>query len=72
VKKNVCDGYYVVWAPEFGPPSRRHEFIGPAKSEAERLAKLNPGTKFHVLEAKGLAKVEEPCVWSEAEYQIPF
>ncbi|SDI64940.1 hypothetical protein SAMN04487926_12138 [Paraburkholderia steynii] len=44
--------FWIVWSPQgVTPPQYRHETLGVAIAEAERLAKLRPGDEFIVLEA---------------------
>lgn len=50
--------FYVVWNPTAGPPRARHNTEQKALSEAERLARSNPGQKFIVLGA--IATIEAP------------
>ena len=50
------DNFWMVWQPESGKPTVRHETRGAADAEAQRLALLNPGKRFYVL--KALAFVE--------------
>lgn len=43
--------FWLVWNPAGRNPSYRHHVRSAAESEAERLARLNPGQIFVVLEA---------------------
>ena len=51
-------------------PFRHGSFIG-AKSEAERLAQKNPGTRFVVLRTVGFAEATATS-WTDCEEEIPF
>jgi len=42
--------FYLVWAEGRGAPFVKHETQGKAEAEAERLAHLNPGDNFFVLQ----------------------
>jgi len=46
-----------------GRPVVKHGSIDQAKSEAERLAKMNPGEEFYVLQATHRVKVCRPIEW---------
>lgn len=47
--------FWLVWSPQGRtPPSMRHLTIDTANTEADRLAKLNPGHSFFVLTAESL------------------
>jgi hypothetical protein len=45
--------FWMVWSPSGHAPTRRHLKWDSARVEAERLAGLNPGKEFWVLEAVG-------------------
>lgn len=67
---------YFVWSPRGRVPSFEHPTAQNAKIEAERLARLNPGEKFMVLQS--IAECEKVDVtWREhqpdfQESDIPF
>jgi hypothetical protein len=64
--------FFVVWRDFGGPPTYRHATEDTARAEATRLARLNPGVKFHVL---GLVDtcVKDDVRWaSKEEDGIPF
>lgn len=48
--------FWAVWNPAHGEPTVRHSSFEIAKAEAERLARFNPGQKFYVLAACGVAR----------------
>lgn len=58
--------FYIVWSPTGKlPPSRRHASPYEASAEAERLARLSPGSEFYVLES--ITRVSTTDVtWSKA------
>ena len=53
---NKPDTFYLVWNPLGRAPIHQHEKYHQAKTEAERLATLNPGQQFFVLQAVSLTK----------------
>lgn len=67
-------GFFVVWNPDRGPPTHRHETRNAAQLEAVRLAKGNPGQRFIVLAAITVAEVPPPVVVRELRHdmEIPF
>ena len=52
--------FFVVWNPQAGPPTYRHPTYDDARREAVRLARMNNGQEFIVLEARAIAKVRDP------------
>jgi hypothetical protein len=44
--------FWLVWQPESGPPTVRHETHSSAIAEAERLARAHTGRRFYVLAAE--------------------
>lgn len=69
--------FWLVWNPEGRAPTYQHDSEESARSEAERLAKLNPGQSFYVLETVGCVKKIEvqwaQCVPPEyLETAMPF
>jgi hypothetical protein len=47
------DAFYLVWNEDGGPPRRKHTSEEAARNEAERLARMTPGQKFHVIGSLG-------------------
>lgn len=47
--------FYLVWNPQAGTPTYRHETEDSAISEAKRLAAKNPGQEFFVMASIGRA-----------------
>lgn len=66
--------FWFVWCEDGGAPRHKHPTEQSAKTEAERLARLNPGTKFCVLRLVGVC-VKSDLQWMEAaspDEMIPF
>lgn len=57
----IEDGFafWMVWSPQGRPPTHRHESHGSAVTEAERLARTNPGQQFFVLEATDMRELND-------------
>lgn len=69
------EDFYCVWNPEHGLPTVKHKTYGIAQTEAERLAKLNPGKQFYVLGTMGVAFQPEPRLFTPSKVnavEIPF
>ncbi|WP_322997456.1 hypothetical protein [Castellaniella sp.] len=64
--------FYVVWNPQAGPPTHRHETYAAALAEARRLARANAGQEFIVLAAKASARVSDPVQVVEFMPEVPF
>lgn len=45
------EAFWMVWCPTGRPPMVRHMSESSAVIEAERLARMNPGSEFYVLQA---------------------
>lgn len=72
------DQFWLVWSPQGArPPLVRHRTYRGAVSEAERLARLNPGSEFFVVQALSVsmvaANVTVPLrvTWQD-DMDIPF
>jgi hypothetical protein len=50
--------FWLVWNENGRVPMYRHDTLESAQTEAERLARANPGETFYVLEAVGLRVVD--------------
>lgn len=50
--------FWIVWNPGGVNPTHRHDTETGAISEAERLARLHPGTTFFVLQSTALRAVD--------------
>lgn len=67
------DSFWVVWNPNGRTPTIKHTSHSSARCEATRLAGLNPGTPFFVLESVGFAeKVDVKWTDIPGETEIPF
>lgn len=65
--------FWMVWNPEGRAPTYRHTSEGSAKTEAERLARANPGQTFVVLESVCARRVDDMiCIDMRADDGIPF
>lgn len=45
--------FWMIWSPTGAKPTKRHESLTSARTEAERLARANNGRAFIVLESVG-------------------
>lgn len=54
--------FWLVWRPHGTHPSFKHPTETSAVREAERLAKANPGTEFHVLKMTSRSRVPAVAV----------
>ncbi|MFG1461787.1 hypothetical protein V5F77_02725 [Xanthobacter sp. DSM 24535] len=52
--------FFLVWNPEGRTPHYRHPSQASALAEAKRLAALNPGQKFYVLQPLAIAATRDP------------
>jgi hypothetical protein len=43
--------FWMIWSPQGGCPTARHDTRQSADAEAERLARANTGRQFYVLQA---------------------
>lgn len=64
--------FWMVLADNSPATHVRHANFSKAQSEAKRLASLNPGTRFWVLQSMGAAQRSEPVAWLECDDEIPF
>lgn len=66
--------FWVVWNPDQNAPRYRHASEVAAIGEAERLARMNPGQRFFVLEAIALRSVDsmQRVNLREPHDEIPF
>lgn len=63
--------FWMVWNEGNRGPVKQHWTEQEARTEAERLAKLNPGQRFYVLVTLSFCMVQEPVHWFETD-DIPF
>lgn len=64
--------FWMVMADNSSHTRYRHRGLDDARREAERLALLNPGVKFYVLQCVGAAEAHQPIEWRDAVDEIPF
>lgn len=67
--------FFMVWSPSGRAPTYRHESFESARTEAKRLARLNPEQSFFVLVSVGEAVCREPVEWTmhrDLHLEIPF
>lgn len=50
--------FWLVWNPDGGPPTHRHDTEDSAEAEAERLARAHPGARFFVMQAVALRTMD--------------
>ena len=48
--------FWMVWNPDSRPPCHKHPTQDAAQREAERLARIAPGSAFYVLKAISIAQ----------------
>lgn len=63
--------FWVVWQPEHGPFTYRHPSHESAKGEAQRLARVNPGKRFYLLQCYGYLEKHD-VDFVEFERELPF
>lgn len=62
----VRQGFWMVWNPQGRAPTFKHQSAESASREAERLARLMPGTEFHVLMSVADVRLEpQPLAWTQ-------
>ena len=54
--------FWMIWSPQGRAPTYQHTSRVSADTEADRLAKANPGSEFFVLKAVGGRTASEPEV----------
>lgn len=71
---NKFNGFWMVLGS--GTPTYRHNTLMSARQEAERLATMNPGSTFYILECKAACVKSQvqwaEAVWDETGDEIPF
>lgn len=63
--------FFVVWNPQGRAPMVTHQREGNAVKEAERLAAMNPGQRFYVLESKTVSE-RRSVTTTRLEHELPF
>ena len=64
--------FFVVWQPESGNPTHRHQTYESAKTGAERLADLSPRREFYVLQAVSKSAKVSVVTTALGEEELPF
>jgi len=62
--------FYLVWNPHTGYTQHRHQTLGEAKAEAQRLARQNKGQEFIIL--MPVVKLQVADVIETKYDEIPF
>ncbi len=52
--------FWLVWNPNGRNPQFMHANFDSVRLEAQRLARLNPGQRFYMVEVIGYAEVQDP------------
>ena len=52
-------------------PTVEHNSLNSAEKEAERLAGLNPGQQFIILESLKYCEIKNPVIWKDTD-ELPF
>ncbi len=72
VQRQDFDKFWMVWSPQGREPTYRHLTLAAAKTEAARLARLNPNSQFCVLECVGaVMQKPPPTFWFDAVLAPP-
>ncbi len=61
----MINTFYLVWNELNGTPTYKHKTLLSAEKEAKRLAKNNPGEKFHVLTSNSTFEMPDPVIKTE-------
>lgn len=64
--------FWMVWRDNGHAPTRKHATEAEARSEAERLARVNPGAELHVLQAFASCKKLDVMWRGEFPNEVPF
>lgn len=67
-----AEKFWVVWQPESGAPSHRHESRESAQREAERLAECCGKREFFVLEAISVSQKVMVMTTILGDEELPF
>ncbi len=69
----MTQSFWLIWNERGHAPTVRHETKAGAKAEAERLARMNPGQQFHVMELVGTCRrVDVEWIYEIDPYEPPF
>lgn len=72
LKHPYPERFWLVWNPAGHAPTHEHTNPVLARNEATRLADLNPGQSFYVIEAIEHYMRERPVLVTKLEHPIPF
>ncbi len=67
----MYEAFFVVWNPHGRAPMVTHRWEGDAVKEAERLAAMNPGQRFYVLESNTVSE-HRSVTTTRLEHELPF
>lgn len=67
----TAEAFWMVWNETGRSPTHKHPTQASAETEAERLARSNPGQTFHVLRLVGSC-CKSDLVWLRATDEMPF
>jgi hypothetical protein len=69
----MTKAFWMVWREGGGSPQKQHLSEGAARAEADRLARIHRGDRFHVLRAVASCRVVE-VQWDVADdrEEMPF
>jgi len=70
--KQQRPAFWLVWNPQGGAPKKDHGTKASAEREAERLARLNRGQRFIVLQSIGERVVDDVQVIEHVGDELPF
>lgn len=70
----MADAFYIVWNPEGSNPRFRHDCFEAAANEAHRLALINPGQDFFVMQAHRRVSTPKPVEIEDFDTRldVPF
>lgn len=70
-RRDNMEKFWMVWKEKGSLPTVLHSTLEYAEKEAERLARLNPGEKFIVIESVKFCTIDNPVHWYET-VEVPF
>ncbi len=69
----LAEKFWIIWSPTgHHTPKHRHETWTSAVSEAERLARMHPGSEFIVMGAETSRRVDNMQRVDFAAMEVPF